>query len=58
MLTPNEIRDQKKFNKQRAKLSPATAHLLKIKLYELVLREIAKGSVDPKSLAIAALEPE
>lgn len=64
MLTPNEVRDKKHNNKLRAafQLSPTLTNSMVKKLdselYIEVLKEIASGSIDPKSLAIAALEKE
>ena len=55
MLTPNEIR-RKKYLISRLSLS-STEGLMLCDLYELVLKEISNGSIDPKSLAMAALEP-
>ncbi len=59
MLTPNDVRIRK--NKIGDHLSVVGSSLLPeryllIKLYKEVLQEIASGSIDPKSLAIAALK--
>lgn len=64
MLTPNDIRRRKAEIETRIearvhRITPplATRQTLLMELYEEVLREIAHGSIDPKSLAQAALEP-
>ncbi len=61
MLTPNEVR-----KRRREILAPKAPGIIEIPtpdirqsqtlvLYAEVLREISQGSIDPKSLALAAL---
>lgn len=58
MLTPNDVRSKKIAMAEMLTILPASsAPGLLCKIYEEVLEEISKGSIDPKSLAIAALEP-
>ncbi len=55
MLTPNEVRDKLKILKATQLIPGTTIGIVEI--YEEVLFEIATGSIDAKSLAIAVLEP-
>lgn len=64
MLTPNAVRAKKAeienlIEANVGHITPrlATRETLTMKIYTEVLREIADGSIDPKSLALAALEP-
>ena len=63
MLTPNEITDRldiidAKVDKMSDDFfSKRLRVMLTINLYQDVLEEIARGSIDPKSLAYAALRP-
>lgn len=60
MLTPSDVKDIKSRITDKSNITlriPASDKLL-AQLHVLVLREIAKGSIDPKSLAMAALEEE
>ena len=65
MLTPNDVKLRLQANREFIKnestvlSSPgATACALAVELYAEVLQEIAHGSIDPKSLAMAALDIE
>jgi hypothetical protein len=65
MLTPNEVRKKKQAVEDEVSAIIANTHplgfprtsrpVLLNEFYEEVLREISQGSIDPKSLAIAAL---
>jgi hypothetical protein len=54
MLTPSDV--EEKIDRIIALNFTPLKAAATIILYEEVLREIAKGSIDPKSLAIAALK--
>ena len=64
MLTPNDVRlmkqavESRENNKLATTVVPGAIHKLRTEFYKTVLLEIAHGSIDPKSLARAALEPE
>jgi len=58
VLTPNDVRERKKeeviiFSTDK-RFIPEDAL---VEIFVEVLEEIARGSIDPKSLALAALEP-
>ena len=62
-LTPFEIQDEverirRVKQQQRGDISDFSYRRARHALYVTVLQEIAGGSVDPRSLAIAALEVE
>lgn len=57
-MTPFDIRDEVVKIKRRRQVSRQLAELDKQRLYATVLKEIAGGSLDPRSLAMAALEAE
>jgi len=61
MLTPNDIKNKKLIIKAKTDITSGSFKAILdrrmiMELYEEVLKEIAKGSVDPKSLAIAVLK--
>ncbi len=65
MLTPNDVRVKKRKIHEDLRSSELIPHMAEIdfrmdqiSFFCEVLREIAHGSIDPKSLARAALEPE
>jgi hypothetical protein len=62
VLTPFEVKDKVREIHKAASFGGELKHFharkLREELYRTVLREIAQGSVDPRSLAIAALEAE
>jgi len=64
MLTPIDVRQMKDAVQARVKSELATTAVpgmvckLEMTFYMEVLKEIARGSIDAKSLARAALEPE
>ena len=65
MLTPFDVRDKKKEIARKLDAGsmmhefqmPLSLESLTLELYKEVLEEIAHGSIDPKSLAVTALEP-
>ncbi len=60
MLTPNdvqqEVEDILELRRQQGRLYTLRAERKERALFQRVLEEIAEGSIDPRSLAIAALE--
>ncbi len=64
MLTPVAVKIMKAAVESRATselattVVPGAVHKLRTDFYKDILLEIAHGSIDPKSLARAALEPE
>jgi len=61
VLTPFDVQRKKREIEAKIKASgviaPLSRDTLTIQLYEEVLREISRGSIDPKSLAYTALKP-
>lgn len=62
MMTPFDVRDEVERVKRHRALGGAAHQLIaerkRQQLYLAVLREIARGTIDPRSLAMAALEAE
>ena len=65
MLTPNDVKKmwseiENRIEAKASQIMPLRTirETLTTELYETVLHEIAMGSIDPKSLALAALKEE